>query len=132
MKWKKILVATDFRRRRFRCGGILDRERARKVDLIVIATHGRRGLDRALLGSVAEKVIRHTEAPVLVVPEGQGSEAAESLMEDGSRLRARRKKNGPRERTVPPGRRPRGPWTGHAHTGRGGPAGRRGGPSRRG
>ncbi|MBI4424353.1 MAG: universal stress protein, partial [Elusimicrobia bacterium] len=39
------------------------------VDLIVMGTHGRTGLDRVLLGSVAEAVIRRSEAPVLVVRE---------------------------------------------------------------
>jgi nucleotide-binding universal stress UspA family protein len=38
-----------------------------KVDLIVIGTHGRRGLARALLGSVAENVIRTATVPVLVI-----------------------------------------------------------------
>lgn len=37
------------------------------ADLIVISTHGRRGLARALLGSVAENIIRTTTRPVLVV-----------------------------------------------------------------
>ncbi|WP_231188713.1 universal stress protein [Haladaptatus sp. DYF46] len=37
------------------------------IDLIVIGTHGRSGLDRQLLGSVAEKVIRTAEVPVLAV-----------------------------------------------------------------
>jgi nucleotide-binding universal stress UspA family protein len=37
------------------------------VDLIVIGTHGRRGLARALLGSVAEKVIRTATRPVLAI-----------------------------------------------------------------
>ena len=35
------------------------------ADLIVVGTHGRRGLNRMLLGSVAEKVVRMAEAPVL-------------------------------------------------------------------
>lgn len=39
----------------------------RKADLIVIGTHGRRGLARALLGSVAENVIRTATVPVLVI-----------------------------------------------------------------
>lgn len=39
-----------------------------KADLIIMGTHGRTGLSRALLGSVAEDVIRHAEIPVLVVP----------------------------------------------------------------
>ena len=37
------------------------------VDLIVIATHGHTGLKHLLLGSVAERVIRHVHCPVLVV-----------------------------------------------------------------
>jgi nucleotide-binding universal stress UspA family protein len=35
------------------------------ADLIVLGTHGRRGLNRMLLGSVAEKVVRMAEVPVL-------------------------------------------------------------------
>ncbi|RBI60415.1 universal stress protein [halophilic archaeon] len=38
-----------------------------EIDLIVIGTHGRSGLNRQLLGSVAEKVIRTAETPVLAV-----------------------------------------------------------------
>lgn len=41
-------------------------------DLIVMATHGRTGLTRLFLGSVAEKVIRHAPCPVLVM---RGKEA---------------------------------------------------------
>ena len=37
------------------------------VDLIVVGSHGRRGLPHALLGSVAEKVVRTAQCPVLVV-----------------------------------------------------------------
>ncbi|HWP06441.1 MAG TPA: universal stress protein [Polyangiaceae bacterium] len=36
-------------------------------DLIVIGTHGRTGLTRALMGSVAERVVRHAPCPVLSV-----------------------------------------------------------------
>lgn len=39
------------------------------ADLIVIGSHGRSGLQRALLGSVAEAVTRHAPCPVLVVRE---------------------------------------------------------------
>jgi len=38
------------------------------VDLIVISTHGRTGLRRAVVGSVAEGTVRHARCPVLVVP----------------------------------------------------------------
>ena len=37
------------------------------ADLIVIGSHGRGGLQRLLLGSVAESVVRHAHCPVLVV-----------------------------------------------------------------
>ena len=38
-----------------------------KADLIVIGTHGRSGLSRLLLGSVAEEVVRGASVPVLLV-----------------------------------------------------------------
>lgn len=49
-----------------------------KADLIVMGTHGRRGMARALLGSVAEKVVRTAPCPVLTVhlPDGESPKAA--------------------------------------------------------
>jgi len=38
------------------------------IRMIVMATHGRSGLDRWRIGSVTERVVRHSHAPVLVVP----------------------------------------------------------------
>jgi nucleotide-binding universal stress UspA family protein len=38
-----------------------------KVDLVVMTTHGRSGLKRAFMGSVADKVIRESGQPVLVI-----------------------------------------------------------------
>jgi nucleotide-binding universal stress UspA family protein len=46
---------------------IADAARTRKVDLIIIATHGYTGLKHALLGSTTERVVRHAPCPVLVV-----------------------------------------------------------------
>jgi nucleotide-binding universal stress UspA family protein len=42
-------------------------EAAKGRDLIVMATHGRTGLSRLLLGSVAERVVRGSEIPVLTI-----------------------------------------------------------------
>jgi nucleotide-binding universal stress UspA family protein len=41
-----------------------------KADLIVMGTHGRHGISRAVLGSVAEKVVRESPVPVLTVRAG--------------------------------------------------------------
>ncbi len=48
--------------------GIIHCSKEFGADLIVIGTHSRSGLDRLLMGSVAEHVVRHSEVPVLVVP----------------------------------------------------------------
>ena len=45
------------------------------VDLIVISTHGRTGFKHAVIGSVAEHVVRYAECSVLVVPSGSLSES---------------------------------------------------------
>jgi nucleotide-binding universal stress UspA family protein len=44
--------------------------RGNGADLIVIATHGYTGVERVLLGSTAEQVVRHAACPVLTVPAG--------------------------------------------------------------
>ena len=49
---------------------ILDTAEKLKVDLIVMATHGRTGITHLLLGSVAEKVVRSARCPVLTVRTG--------------------------------------------------------------
>ena len=50
----------------------------RKVDLIVISSHGRAGLGRILFGSTAEAVVRHALCPVLVVkPQQEGAGSSE-------------------------------------------------------
>jgi len=40
---------------------------ARGADSIIMATHGRTGLDHILIGSIAEKVVRHSPVPVLTI-----------------------------------------------------------------
>ena len=50
---------------------ITEAARTLKVDVIVISTHGYTGLSHALLGSVAERVVRHAPCPVLVVRENE-------------------------------------------------------------
>ena len=39
----------------------------RAIDMVVMGTHGRKGLDRYLLGSVTERVVRTSDVPVLTV-----------------------------------------------------------------
>jgi nucleotide-binding universal stress UspA family protein len=46
---------------------IIEAARLHKADLIVMSTHGRSGLGRLVLGSVAESVIRGTTVPILLV-----------------------------------------------------------------
>jgi nucleotide-binding universal stress UspA family protein len=46
--------------------GILETAKARACDLIVMASHGRRGLSRLLLGSQAQNVVTHSTIPTLI------------------------------------------------------------------
>ncbi len=48
--------------------GIISCAKEFSADIIVVGTHSRSGLDRMLMGSIAEHVVRHSEIPVLVVP----------------------------------------------------------------
>lgn len=54
-EWKEILEAVD----------------ERGCDLVVMGTHGRRGLPRLVLGSVAEKVVRLSSVPVITIGTGK-------------------------------------------------------------
>jgi nucleotide-binding universal stress UspA family protein len=47
---------------------IMDFAKRSGVDLIVMSTHGRKGVKHMLLGSVAEEVIRYSPVPVMTVP----------------------------------------------------------------
>jgi nucleotide-binding universal stress UspA family protein len=44
------------------------------ADLIVLGTHGRRGIGRVLLGSGAEQIIRAAQVPVLVIRSAEAQE----------------------------------------------------------
>lgn len=50
---------------------ILDYTKDHAIDLVVMGTHGRTGLDRYLIGSVTEKVVRMSDVPVLTVRQPQ-------------------------------------------------------------
>ena len=47
---------------------IVQQAKRLRADLIVMGTHGRRGVNRVLLGSDAELVVRYSPVPVLLVP----------------------------------------------------------------
>ena len=47
------------------------------ADLIVMGTHGRRGFQRLILGSVAERCVRQSTLPVLLIPSAAGAQATE-------------------------------------------------------
>jgi len=76
---------------------ILNVAEEQHVDLIVLGTHGRTGVARVLLGSVAENVVRHSSIPVLTLKTpsllerheaeavGIGAKEAGPLQEQGSR-----------------------------------------------
>lgn len=46
---------------------ILDYGITHGIDLVVLGTHGRTGIDHVVMGSVAERVVRHSPIPVLTV-----------------------------------------------------------------
>ncbi|MDY0087186.1 MAG: universal stress protein [Coriobacteriia bacterium] len=52
--------------------GILDVAADRNVDMIVMGTHGSSALARTVLGSVADRVVRHADVPILLVPPVEG------------------------------------------------------------
>jgi nucleotide-binding universal stress UspA family protein len=48
-------------------GEVCEYARSQGVDLIILATHGRTGLEHIVMGSVAERIVQHASCPVLVV-----------------------------------------------------------------
>jgi len=47
---------------------ILQTAKKMKADIIVVGTHSRKGIDKLLLGSVAEKVLQNTTIPLFIIP----------------------------------------------------------------
>jgi nucleotide-binding universal stress UspA family protein len=61
-----VACSTAHVKERHPAEGILEAAKARACDLIVMASHGRRGLSRLLLGSQAHNVVTHSTIPVLI------------------------------------------------------------------
>jgi len=62
------LTVTQFSDYGSTADGIISCSKEFGADLVVLGTHSRTGIDRLLMGSIAEDVVRHSEVPVLVVP----------------------------------------------------------------
>jgi nucleotide-binding universal stress UspA family protein len=62
---------------------IVELAKTEKFDLIIMATRGKGGLSRLLLGSITEQVIRNAPCPVLAIPPYPGAAIGESDKEDG-------------------------------------------------
>jgi nucleotide-binding universal stress UspA family protein len=68
LKRQNLAVTTHVSRERPAAGEIVEYAKQQGVSMIVMATHGTGALTRALLGSVADKVVRTASVPVLLVP----------------------------------------------------------------
>jgi nucleotide-binding universal stress UspA family protein len=62
---------------------ILSHSKRNEIDLISMSTHGRSGFGRWLLGSVAEKIVRHSEKPVLLL-RSKGKAESKAIQSGGS------------------------------------------------
>jgi nucleotide-binding universal stress UspA family protein len=60
-RWKTVVVQGD------PAEEILKYVSSEKLDLVIMGTHGRKGLDRILFGSVANQVVQNSPAPVLTI-----------------------------------------------------------------
>lgn len=88
VEWSHQYLAEVVERIGDQCGGELssavlsghtvemlqEEARAREVDLVVMASHGRGALSRLWLGSVADGFVRHTDVPVILVRPDEGAE----------------------------------------------------------
>ena len=57
---------------------VLNAAKANGADLIVMGTHGRRGFQRLILGSVAERCVRQSALPVLLIPSAANPSATDT------------------------------------------------------
>ena len=71
-KFGKDIQVTHFNEFGDTADGIINCSKDLGADLIILGTHSRSGIDRLLMGSIAEHVVRHSEVPVLVVPMKEG------------------------------------------------------------
>lgn len=62
---EKVRVVTESGREEDRIIDFIKRE---GIDIVVLGTHGRTGIEHVFLGSVAEKVVRRSPVPVFVIP----------------------------------------------------------------
>ncbi|MGF1621272.1 MAG: universal stress protein [Rhodomicrobiaceae bacterium] len=62
-----VTVYTMHMKDRHAADGIIEAATERGADLIVMASHGRRGLSRLVLGSEANEVVTHSQVPVLII-----------------------------------------------------------------
>lgn len=53
---------------------VLEAAKEIQAGIVVLGTHSRRGLEKILMGSVAEKVLRHSEIPLYIIPIKSGKE----------------------------------------------------------
>ncbi|WP_296200250.1 universal stress protein [uncultured Hyphomicrobium sp.] len=65
-KWFQVECICRHEAEQLPAEGILAAAKATACDLIVMSTHGRRGLQRLFLGSQAQKVLTHSTVPILI------------------------------------------------------------------
>lgn len=65
---KELRVTTDVLRGDDPASSLLERAERGDVEMIILASHGRTGVQRWMMGSVAERVVRGSTVPVMVVP----------------------------------------------------------------
>ena len=82
---------------------IIAAARKAKADIVVIGTHGRRGLSRLFMGSDAESVLRQARVPVLLVRRPEGPQPERAKRNRKSTASDARKRPALTSRSAPPG-----------------------------